>query len=228
MTAFLSDGNSWVTPFSVRTPCNHPDQRYNPALLRLLAMSSSRLILYPKEPRISSAVDTIVELLQQQQVADEVLSLPCGADSYQVGERFFDAFLFLGCSPSIELDPPADGEEGPFCYLQVEQSDHCRLVVGKNLKGGCPACRSRYRADDLAAAERLAREEGREVPAVVCGQCGTPTEADQIAWRKSAAPARLTISLWNIFEGEAVPSDRLLDLLQQQTGSKWLYSYLSH
>ncbi len=178
--------------------------------------ATSRLVLFPGAPLLELPAEPLIEQLQQQRFVEAQPITSFGDGSYLVGERFFDAFLFLGCSPSIELTP-TDGDT-PFCYLQIESGDRCELVSGKNLKAVCKQCKRRF--------EQLDIESTQPIPTVRCSHCQTEYAADEIAWRKSAALSRVRISLWNIFEGEAVPSDQLLDLLFHHSGEKWSYAYI--
>lgn len=180
-------------------------------------MSLSRLILFPKDPQLQLEVAPLMEQLQQRQIADSQLPAQYGAESYLVGERFFDGFLFLGCSPAIELAPT--DSEAPFCYLQVEVEAVCQLVAGGRVKAVCKACKQRYQPLEVVT-------EG-EMPMVRCHHCGEETAANEVAWRKSAALSATRLSLWNIFEGEAVPSDQLLNLLAVQSGVQWTYAYIN-
>ncbi len=186
-------------------------------------MSNQRLILYPRDPQIALPSGPLVEQFRQQQLIAEKLPATHGRESFLVGERFFDLFLFLGCSPSIELAPSGRNPESPFCYIQIESEEACRVVAGDNLKAVCPGCKGRYQLDAVLHAP----EGASGLPRIPCGSCGVATPAERVAWRKTAAPSRTRISLWNIFEGEAVPSDSLLSTLEQQTGVVWRYSYIS-
>jgi hypothetical protein len=177
----------------------------------------SRLILFPKDPLLQLPLEPLLELLLQQQVVESLLDGHYGERSYLLGERFFDAFLFLGCSPSIELAPTA--ADTPFCYLELESEVQCRLISGSNLKAACKGCKQRY--------GELPQLEAQQPPDVSCCHCGAVYSAEQIAWRKTAALAKTRFSLWNIFEGEAVPSDQLLGMLQKQSGVEWSYAYIN-
>lgn len=177
---------------------------------------SSRLLLFPKDPLLQLPLQPLYEQFRQLQFVEDSLPEQYGAESYRVGERFFDAFLFLGCSPSIELNPTASGT--PFCYLQFESDELCSLITGGNLKAACKGCKRRY--------GQLPELKEREIPVVHCSHCGALHAAHEIAWRKTAALSTVRISLWNIFEGEAVPSDQLLGLLQRQSGVDWGYAYV--
>lgn len=180
-------------------------------------MAEERLILFPKDPLLQITLEPFIHQLQAQQVMGDQLSEPYDSSCYRVGERFFDAFLFLGCSPSIELDPAEDGS--PFCYLQLESEAQSRVVTGSNLKAACSTCKHRYGELGLSVSEG--------VPEVQCLHCGAVALADKIAWRKSGAVSKTRISLWNIFEGEAVPSDLLFKLLERESGVGWGYAYIS-
>ncbi len=183
----------------------------------LLTVAESRLILFPRDPLLQLPIGTLVESLQQQQVIADPLPERYGKQRYRVGERFFDVFLFLGCSPSIELNPTTN--DVPFCHLQLESEENCQLISGNNLKASCKGCGQRYGTLEPISSPLL--------PEVVCPHCGVSTMADTVAWRKTAALSKVRVSLWNIFEGEAVPSDRLLELLARSSGVKWHYAYVS-
>lgn len=183
----------------------------------------SRLILFPSDPLQHVALDPLQQHLHVERVISGPLPEQHSPYGFLVGERFFDLFLFLGCSPSIELAPAKQNRDAPFCYIQIESEERCRVVAGNNLKAACPDCKGRYQLDAV-----LHAPEGESgMPQISCRECGANTSADNIVWRKTAAPSKTRISLWNIFEGEAVPSDALLGTLEQQTGIAWSYSYVS-
>lgn len=179
--------------------------------------SDERLVLAPKDPLLQIVLEPLVKRLQAEQLVGEPLPERYGSGCYRVGERFFDAFLFLGCSPSVALDPMADG--APFCYLQLESGTECRVTTGSNLKAACGACKQRYGVLNVPASEA--------VPVVSCPHCGVAESANKIAWRKSGVVSRARFSLWNIFEGGAVPSNHLLKLLEQESGVEWSYAYIN-
>jgi hypothetical protein len=181
----------------------------------------NRLLLYPLDPYHSVDPIPLLELLHQRQFVEAPLPIEYGEQSYQVGDRFFDAFLFLGCSPNIELTPSTDDPQQPFCYLQLESRVTPQLLMGKNLKAACPQCKQRFSAEQKQTVD----EQG--AISIHCKNCGSIQPVQQIAWRKTAAYGKTGLSLWNIYEGEAVPSDQLLTLLQQQSGVQWRYSYIA-
>ena len=180
----------------------------------------SRLILYPVDPLLELALQPLLKLLQQQSIIAQPLPADLEREGYQVGEGFFDAFLFLGCSPSVELTPSIHHPEQPFCYLQLESTPYCELITGSNLKAACPSCKKRLEVPPVV------KQDKRKELLIYCGHCGCDSKDLSVAWRKTAALSSTRISLWNIFEGEAIPSDRLLDQLQQQSGLLWRYSYI--
>ncbi len=133
-------------------------------------MSNARLVLYPKAPLLALPMQPLVTLLQQQQIAAEPLPAEYGERRYLVGERFFEAFLFLGCSPSIALHPTSEG--APFCHLQLESEARCRVVSSVNLKAACKQCRQRYGL--------LGPLESESIPEVCCPHCGASEQADRV------------------------------------------------
>ncbi len=58
-----------------------------------------------------------------------------------------------------------------------------------------------------------------------CLQCDNQGSFGDINWRRSAAISCLFIEITRVFPKEAVPSDKLLDFLQQKTSSSWSWFY---
>jgi hypothetical protein len=142
---------------------------------------------------------------------------------YRVGGEFLGLISFLGCSPKVRLEP-----EGPhdrsFCHLEVSGPfERVEFLGGGALKPPrCPGCRS------LVAdwRERLLRwERDRSSSAWSCPKCGRSSDLYRLDWRRSAGFGRFALDIWNIYDGEAVPSDALLELLKEATGVRWDYFY---
>jgi hypothetical protein len=58
-----------------------------------------------------------------------------------------------------------------------------------------------------------------------CPDCGQQGAMHSINWRKTAGFAKIFIEVTPVFPGEAIPSDKLLNLLHSFTGSSWNWFY---
>ncbi len=178
-------------------------------------MSNGSLTLYPIDPRVNLAtVSQLVHHLAHIGLLGDPLDE--AAVVFRVGERFLQLISFLGCSPYLQLDPPADGGDD-FCHLAILGPFATpRLLYGEDTRPPrCPSC---------GAAMRAWREEISSGN-VGCRECGTRHPLERIEWRKHAGYGRLFVEIRNIFPGEAVPVDELLTRLQDLGCGEWGYFY---
>ncbi len=191
--------------------------------IRQASMSTNLLILHPKLPdALPKDLDSLIAMLQALEFIDATLTYQ-GNIHYRPGEEFLSLMTFLGCSPVVALgEPGLTGED--FCHVAFEgPAEQTQFIGGKNVKPPrCPKCG--YRFTDWP--ERVsAWESDRENDRLGCPECGSELSLTTLKWRQCAGFGRFFIKVWGIFEGEAVPSDRLLDALQQHTGTAWSYFY---
>jgi hypothetical protein len=186
-------------------------------------MSHNLLILQPRDSG-ASLVDqvSLIAMLQALDFIDATIEFD-GKTHYRPGEDFLQLMTFLGCSPVVALgEPGLTGED--FCHVAFEgPTAQTRFVGGRNVKPPrCPACGHRF-----AQWQELVREweADREGYRLSCPGCGSEHPVTALKWRQCTGFGRFFIQVWGIFEGEAVPSDRLLDALQQHTGMAWSYFY---
>ena len=162
-------------------------------------------------------------MLQALGFIDATLNIE-GKTHYRPGEEFLSLMTFLGCSPVVALgEPGLTGED--FCHVAFEgPAEQTQFIGGKNVKEPrCPKCGHRYSAwQELLGAW----ETDKANYCVICPDCGSELPLTALKWRQCAGFGRYFIKVWGIFEGEAVPSDRLLDALQQHTGTAWSYFYV--
>ena len=193
-----------------------------PLAVRQFCMSAHKLILHPvvadaapaSEPGLISALGEI-GLLGTPFELD-------GRSHFQTGPAFLDHISFLGCSPSIELEPPAHALEaaarcGGFCHLSLQSTTAAPQLRLRNGHG--PRCR-KCRADIDPALIPL--QHG----SMTCPQCGRVTTTAHLNWRQAGAYARIFLEIWGIHAHEAVPSDGLLDHLATITGFDWGFFYI--
>lgn len=180
-------------------------------------MSAPKLVLYldntalpPPEP------EEVLRLLDELGIIGPAFDLD-GRSHYRTGPAFLDHLTFLGCAPSIELDPPAAGLTeaalaGRFCHLHLQclsADPRVRHRVGQPPR--CRGCRSEFTAESLATAgDRF-----------VCPGCGRHSTAEGLNWRQAGGYSRLFLDFWGIHTGEAVPGEQLLERL----GTAWRFFY---
>lgn len=174
------------------------------------------LILHPADPHSVPAVEPLIAALERIGFLGDPFDFN-GRKHRRPGPEFLQRLTFLGCSPVVSLgEPGATGDE--FCHVRLDIHREPVFVSGANLKPArCPACRAR-----IPGWRELADAPDTEV---VCPECGRRSTATELDWRQSAAYARMLLFVWGIFEGEAVPADRLMATLAEQ-GGKWCYGYV--
>jgi len=189
-------------------------------------MKEYKLILHPKDPR---AEPPATEPLTTRLAAWGLTGNPFafrGREHYLVGEQFMQLITFLGCSPAVAFEPPADGSErdgADFCHLELRGPFPTTRFLGEGgvKRPRCPRCRGWI--DDWEHA--LSRWREGETHLHPCPRCGEAIDPTTFKWRHSAGFGRLAIAIWGVFEGEAVPSETLLRLLRESSGGEWDYFY---
>lgn len=180
-------------------------------------MPAPKLVLYPDVSLPPPAPAAIFAVLRDFGVIGGPFELD-GRTHYRTGPGFLDHLSFLGCSPAIELDPPATGlieaaRSGRFCHVQLHPPTHAPRVRHRAGQGPrCRACRSDLMLDALTSAEDH----------FACPGCGRIAAAAGVNWRQAGGCARLFLDIWGIHTGEAVPGEQLLAGL----GEAWRFFYL--
>jgi len=186
-------------------------------------MSHNLLILHPRDPDASPTDQaSLIAMLRELAFIDGTLEFD-GKTHYRPGEDFLQLMTFLGCSPVVSLgEPGLTGED--FCHVAIEgPAPETLFVGGRNVKPPrCPACGHRFADWQERVREWEADRKGYRLG---CPECGSEQPVTALKWRQCAGFGRFFIQVWGIFEGEAVPSDRLLDALQRHTGTPWSYFY---
>ena len=186
-------------------------------------MSANLLILHPKSPdTIPSDSTGLVGMLQSLEFIDGTIEFE-GNTHYRPGEDFLQLMTFLGCSPVVALgEPGLTGED--FCHVAFQGPETQTVFIGgRNVKPPrCPTCGHRYQQwQELVSAW----EHAGETYMPTCPDCGSEHPLSALKWRQCAGFGRFFIKVWGIFEGEAVPSDRLMAALEQHSGMAWSYFY---
>lgn len=125
---------------------------------------------------------------------------------------------FLGCSPGL-----SSGEVNTT--IRIHQFEQVTAMGGQSVETiRYPGCKHPVN-EPVKLLSRIQSEDEWLCP--VCGNQGTP---DQINWRKSAGLSTIFIEITSIFPKEAIPTEKLLNLLQNfsHTPWAWFYSRSSH
>ena len=144
-------------------------------------------------------------------------------DAFLVGDGFLQLITFMGCSPHIELTPPAHG--GSFCHVRLRGPyPSPRLLYGRNtLPPSCGQCRKRL----PQWREHLADWARSPAAAdVLCPHCGHRQRPLDLNWKRSAGAGRLFVQVEDVFPGEAVPVAGFMRGLAQAGGVEWAYFYV--
>lgn len=144
---------------------------------------------------------------------------------YLPGEFFLELISFLGCSPHVRLAPE---ENHPFCSVEIITSIHQPKFLGSHHPDirppRCPKCRT-----PVLHWERLVAlwQQGDDTVRWDCPTCCESFALTAIHWRRRAAFASSFVIIHNIFDGEAVPSEKLLNFFEDASGTAWDYCYIA-
>jgi hypothetical protein len=183
----------------------------------------------PESPRV--ALDILETRLQAIGLIGPAFA--CGTTTgYAVGERFLQLVTFLGCSPAIELDPPADAsartaacESGRLCHVRLSQTRNglsfradVRMPAPR-----CPKCRRPLPDWDVRLAN-WRRDPARSDWS--CAACGHRGRLYELNFRKAGGFGHTFIEIWGIYPSEAVPGAALLEVLRELSGGDWKTLYI--
>jgi hypothetical protein len=186
-------------------------------------VSIARLVIVPRDKDYAPENhQAIVRALAELEFIGGSYPGNQGERRFLIGERFLNYLTFLGCSPAIEIAPPADDGED-FCHVVIspihEQVQFCADAAGKGPR--CPHCR--YEERDWQSLARQYQAQAQQE--YVCPRCQQMTPITELNWHKSAVMARVFISIFSVFPNEAVLADKVLQQLEQATGTGWRYFY---
>lgn len=195
-------------------------------------MAVYKLLIYPTDPeRPVPAIEDVGARLQSLGLLGTPFKCR-GKTRYLAGERFLQLITFLGCSPNIELEPPADRDEldaacnsGRFCHLRLAPSpDRLRFRADPHMPAPrCPQCRQVVRHWPALLEDWQATPENYRWECKACGYRGT---LFGLNFRRKGGFGRLFIEVWGIFPSEAVPGASLLATLGELSGCPWHYLYV--
>jgi hypothetical protein len=168
------------------------------------------LFLYPEfNPQLLPVKSQLVGTLSEVKFCRKTASteILCG------GEQLMDFITFLGCSPALE------SAQATFA-IAIHLYDRITGMGGEAIETiRFPGCKHPL----PNTSELLSNYSERKRWS--CPECGQQGAIEDINWRKSAGFSNLFIEISPIFPKEAIPSDRLLELLNNTTQSRWNWFY---
>ncbi len=181
-----------------------------------------RLLCHPVAHALPDDLpDRVLVLLRDHRLLGEPLNLE-DETRHLCGPALLDEITFLGCSPHIELDPPA-GESpeaaalaGRFCHWRLTPlyPEPC-LRRDPQAAPRCPAC-------GTASPAPVPDDSGR----LGCPACGRANPPEAWRWKQRGACARFFLELVGVHAGEAVPGEALLAGLAALTGCRWDFAFV--
>ncbi len=191
----------------------------------------NRLILFPRAIGARTSMPALLSVLEKAGlIADELApdSVDGKTDRYIVGQRFFEHISFLGCSPSLKLEPPSaeqQGADAEFCHVGVDCSDEVKFIGGNNVRSPqCPQCKA---VEDDWQSLIPSWRKAPEVFTRQCAGCGATKPLHMFNWRRTAGFAAMSVHIWGVHQSEAVPNEGLLKDLEGLTRCPWEYFYLT-
>lgn len=188
-------------------------------------MNKDRLVLLPVDVGCACTdIDAVNQGLRDAGFINGEIEV-AGETRYRVGERFPALLTFLGCSPHLPTAPAEAAANGDnFYHVSIAGvTPRPAFIAGERVRTpGCPDC-----GRDVDDWRALAREwqEAEDTAAWRCRECGCSVPITGLNWRRGARFARMSVTVWNVFDGEAVPGEELLAVLEQATGCRWQHFF---
>jgi hypothetical protein len=137
---------------------------------------------------------------------------------FLIGDKFLTLVTFMGCAPTINLQPDINNPDHEFCAVRLRlEAEAPHLLVAVNYsEPRCPYCRSVIKVE---LENTLAENQ------MICEQCGESTQLHALNWRRTAGYARCFIEIAGVYPQEALPTEALLNALQKYSGCEWRYFY---
>ncbi|WP_353572393.1 hypothetical protein [Candidatus Albibeggiatoa sp. nov. BB20] len=184
-------------------------------------MLQPRLILFPQQ-HIDNTTD-FISLLTEAQLISGKFDFKQHIH-YLVGQQFFQHIMFLGCSPFIQTELPEDVNDMNFCHIEItsSQSETQFFHAQQMRPPRCPHCKNQISHWRIIIKQW---QQDKSCDSYTCPECQQIVNITELNWRNKAGFGREMISIWGVFEGEAIPNDTFLSQLKQWTGVNWQYCH---
>jgi hypothetical protein len=177
-------------------------------------MAESKIVLHPVNPwAILQDAPGLLESLRRIGLIGPVFS-HIGEIHYRAGIRFTDLVTF-------RQDVAPEPASRHFSLLETTD-EPAFLGAGNAHAPGCSGCGAKLTnwTDQL-----LEWHQARQRYSWSCGGCGKKMPVQELAWGATGGIARYSVDIWNVGEGEAVPSAALISHLETLTFEPWRYFY---
>ncbi len=194
-------------------------------------MPVNKLILLPRNPQADAC--TCSDLADQLQ-STGLIGAPAsysGGVFYPTGEQFLQLVSFLGCSPAIELDPPAEPAlledalaHGRFCHITLNCPTTLQFRADAATRPPrCPHCGQAVVDWAQGITCWSADPADSSWPCPACRETG-----DLTGWifGKTAGFGKVFLEINGIYPSEAIPGDALLAVLASLTDGLWHAIYI--
>lgn len=182
--------------------------------------ATPRLILHPENTRhlIKDNHQLISSLLDIQFINETA-----GTDNtYTAGKEFINLLTFLGCSPDIKLSPN-DGEN--YCTVSIPDAHETVTLLGytSTVIPRCPSCKHK-----ISDWKQHFHDWKQGDHVYSCTECQAQTPVANLKWRQEGGYGHSCVVVNHIHPHEAVPSEKLLNTLQQASATAWSYFYANN
>jgi hypothetical protein len=177
-------------------------------------MAENKLVLHPVNPwAILQDAPALMDSLRRIGLVGPAFSY-VGELHYRAGSRFVDLLSFRDGAPT-------DATSRHLSLLETTETPSF-LGASNAHPPACPACGAKM-ADWTN--QLLEWQNARERYAWSCAGCGRKMRVEELSWGATGGIARYSLDIWNIAEGDALPSAALLSHLEEQTFERWRYFY---
>jgi len=181
-----------------------------------LYLYSTDLDFFPKN------IPFFIEQCRKIQLIDRPAS-NLGDNHFHVGDRFLEKISFMGCSPYLKISPDND-RDMDYCSVYIPDKElYTAFITSTDNQGPrCPSCRKLITNESELWKDWA---KGNENKSITCNHCDVSTVIKNLDWRKNAGIVNFALRISNIFPKEAIPTDLLLNQLEEITGVGWKYFY---
>jgi hypothetical protein len=193
-----------------------------------MPIHTGRLVLVPQDavraPRLADLVPGLQAARFLGVALNPAVGTTQGTMAYAVGDDFLHLVSFTGCAVQVDVVP---NQGRPFCHVRIAgPSPRPMPIFGVNTRPPrCPVCRALLRDWRDRLARGILRHQ-EDAPTFSCPACGSERPDWCWDWKDTGGFARLSVCIEEIFPGEAVPTDALLNLLSDLSEMPWRHFYV--
>ena len=183
-------------------------------------LNSPRLILSPENIKFSLPdYGLLISQLLAAEFLGNELESPGKYHCFDLGENFLHLITFLGCSPTIFSD---DDSQDKDIFISIVQHDAIKFAHSSSVPPArCPHCNK----TDKNWQQYFKHWTDNSGTTASCPQCGESFNFTEMKWKKNGGYGKLLIQIHGVQEQLAVPNQALLDELEKNTNTKWIYFF---